>query len=106
MVERYTKQIDNNLIEKLETQLSSFLAIRRISNNQKDISESFYNLADTFYRVIDARNQAIDESLTGNDKKALAGGYCQISVLLNQRVEELLETVSAEIADYAKQAIV
>mgnify|MGYP004571052325 FL=1 len=33
MVERYTKQIDNNLIEKLETELSSFLAIRRISNN-------------------------------------------------------------------------
>lgn len=106
MIERYTKQIDNSLIEKLETELNSFLTIRKKSDSQKDISESFYNLADAFHRVIDARNQAIDESLTEDDKKVLTGGYCQISVFLNQRVEKLLGTVSAEIADYAKQATV
>ena len=105
MTPRKVKNIDNELVEKLEAKLSYFQNMRKMTNNQRDLAKPFCSLSDAFFALIDARNQAIIESVSKEKYELLIKGLDNsVQIILNWHIENLIKTVSSEISEYAKKS--
>lgn len=103
MSKRTMKEIDENLINKLKSELLTFQKLRKQSSSPKDSLYAFFKLTSAFHEVIEARNRAIDQAITKEDMdRAILTGDYKVTIVLDYNIEKLLETVNKEIIDYTK----